>query len=52
MNVPRGYNADTILDDGKVFTIGGSWSGGQGGKLAEVWSPPNGGWIMFGKHPS
>jgi galactose oxidase len=43
MNVPRGYNSDTTLANGKVFTIGGSWSGGQGGKLGEVWST-NGSW--------
>jgi galactose oxidase len=52
MNVPRGYNADTILDNGKVFTIGGSWSGGHGGKLAEVWSPPGGGWTSLGGIPA
>jgi galactose oxidase len=44
MNVPRGYNSDTLLGNGKVFTIGGSWSGGRGGKLAEVWSRSSGSW--------
>jgi galactose oxidase len=39
MTVPRGYNAATALADGRVLTLGGSWSGGQGGKDGEVWSP-------------
>jgi len=38
MNVSRGYNANTILQDGSVFTLGGSWSGGNGGKNGEVWT--------------
>ncbi|MFZ0665395.1 MAG: discoidin domain-containing protein, partial [Acidimicrobiales bacterium] len=38
MNIPRGYNGVTLLSGGQVFTLGGSWSGGIGGKTAEVWS--------------
>ena len=34
----RGYHAMTILSDGSVFTLGGSWSGGEGNKFAEVWT--------------
>ncbi|HKE15394.1 MAG TPA: RICIN domain-containing protein [Kofleriaceae bacterium] len=45
MNVPRGYNSDVTLASGKVLTIGGSWSGGQGGKLGEVWSSSTGAWV-------
>ncbi|HZM81211.1 MAG TPA: galactose oxidase-like domain-containing protein [Candidatus Limnocylindrales bacterium] len=41
--VPRGYQSSTVLSDGRLFTIGGSWSGGLGGKDGEVWSP-TGGW--------
>ena len=37
MRVPRGYQGDTVLSTGEVLTIGGSWSGGQGGKIGEVW---------------
>lgn len=44
MNIPRGYNADATLDNGKVFTIGGSWSGALGGKNGEIWTAPSGGW--------
>jgi NPCBM/NEW2 domain/PA14 domain/Domain of unknown function (DUF1929)/F5/8 type C domain len=42
MNVPRGYNASVTLANGNVFTLGGSWSGGQGGKNGEVWNANNG----------
>ena len=42
MNITRGYHASTALPDGRVFTLGGSWSGGLGGKNAEVWSPSTG----------
>ncbi|MDR4306332.1 RICIN domain-containing protein [Chelatococcus sambhunathii] len=44
LNVPRGYQGDTLLSTGDVFTVGGSWSGGQGGKVGEVWSRTAGTW--------
>lgn len=43
MNIPRGYNASVTLENGNVFTLGGSWSGGEGSKNAEVWNN-SGGW--------
>ena len=43
LTIPRAYNANTLLQDGSVFTIGGSWAGGQGGKNGEVWTQA-GGW--------
>ena len=43
MNVPRGYQADTVLTTGEVLTVGGSWSGAIGNKIGEVWSK-TGGW--------
>jgi galactose oxidase len=43
MTIPRGYQTSLTLSDGRVFTLGGSWSGGEGGKDAEVWSA-NEGW--------
>ncbi len=49
MTTPRGYQASVTLADGRVFTIGGSWSGPRGGvdgaphKAGEVWSA-SGGW--------
>jgi len=39
LNIGRGYQGQTTLSNGQVFTLGGSWSGGTGGKLGEVWSP-------------
>jgi galactose oxidase len=48
MKTPRGYQASATLSDGRVFTIGGSWSGGHGGqnglphKAGEVWSASSG----------
>lgn len=42
MNIGRGYEANTVLTNGEVFTLGGSWSGGEGGKDGEVWNVTNG----------
>jgi galactose oxidase len=45
MNVPRGYEADTLLSSGtQVLTLGGSWSGGYGGKTGEIWTAA--GWTL------
>jgi galactose oxidase len=38
MNIPRGYQGTALLSNGSVFTLGGSWSGGEGGKHGEVWT--------------
>tara|TARA_R110000868_G_scaffold90110_1_gene250370 strand:- start:1621 stop:5709 length:4089 start_codon:yes stop_codon:yes gene_type:complete len=51
MNIPRGYQGNVTLSDGSVFTLGGSWSGGDdpltnGGKDAEIWSPETG-WTLL-----
>ncbi len=43
MNIGRGYQGQTELSDGQIFTLGGSWGYTLGGKLGEVWSP-TGGW--------
>jgi large repetitive protein len=42
MNITRGYNANTLTQDGAVFTFGGSWSGGRGGKHGERWTAATG----------
>lgn len=39
LNIPRGYQGDATLSDGRVFTLGGSWSGARGGKNAEIFTP-------------
>lgn len=52
LNVPRAYNASTTMSDGSVFTVGGSWSGGQGGKVGEVWSVTNKTWRTLAGVPA
>ncbi|WP_239132017.1 discoidin domain-containing protein [Paractinoplanes durhamensis] len=47
MTTARGYQSSATLSDGRVFTIGGSWSGGVGNydvgrKNGEVWSATTG----------
>ena len=38
MQTPRGYHSTVSLSDGRIFTIGGSWSGGEGNKNGEIYS--------------
>ena len=47
MNIGRGYQASTVLSNGKVFTIGGSWSGGRGGKNGEQYDPATNTWSLL-----
>ena len=47
MHIPRGYQAMTPLSNGDVFVLGGSWSGGQGGKNGEIWSHATGTWNLL-----
>ncbi len=61
MNVPRGYEGDTLLSSGtlsngvlsgvQVLTLGGSWSGGEGGKSGEVWNSTTGKWTLLSGVP-
>jgi galactose oxidase len=61
MNLPRGYEADTVLSYGtlsngvlsgvEVLTLGGSWSGGYGGKTGEVWNSSTGLWTELSGVP-
>ncbi|RLK58325.1 galactose oxidase [Actinokineospora cianjurensis] len=45
MNVARGYQGQTTLATGEAFTVGGSWSGLEGGpRPAEVYSPTTNSW--------
>ncbi len=48
MHIARGYQGTTVLSTGKVFTLGGSWSGGVGGKDGEVWSAASGWTVLPG----
>ncbi|KAI0465821.1 hypothetical protein F4859DRAFT_507819 [Xylaria cf. heliscus] len=47
MVIARGYQSSATLGDGRVFTIGGSWSGGRGGKNGEVYSPAADRWTSL-----
>lgn len=42
MNIARGYQAQATTSQGNIFIIGASWSGGQGGKNGELYSPSAG----------
>ncbi|MGY1807681.1 discoidin domain-containing protein [Blastococcus sp. SYSU D00669] len=39
MTIPRAYQGNTLLSDGRVFTIGGSWFDTAQHKHGEVWTP-------------
>ena len=48
LRIPRAYQANTILRDGSVLTLGGSWAGASGGKHAEIWMPSTGWNLLSG----
>ena len=52
MNIPRGYHSMVTLANGDVFTLGGSWNGGLGDKLGEVWSSRSGWKVLPGIDPA
>ncbi|KAF1914385.1 hypothetical protein BDU57DRAFT_519355 [Ampelomyces quisqualis] len=47
MQIARGYQSSTTLSNGKVFTIGGSWSGALGGKNGEIYDPATNLWTLL-----
>ncbi|KAI9805930.1 MAG: hypothetical protein M1825_000544 [Sarcosagium campestre] len=47
MQLARGYQSSATLSDGRIFTIGGSWSGGEGNKNGEVYSPSANTWTAL-----
>ncbi|KAI0909712.1 hypothetical protein F4823DRAFT_562647 [Ustulina deusta] len=47
MVIARGYQSSVTVGDGRVFTIGGSWSGGRGGKNGEIYSPATDAWTSL-----
>lgn len=47
MVIARGYQSSVTVGDGRVFTIGGSWSGGRGGKNGEIYSPATNKWTSL-----
>ena len=51
MQIARGYQAQVTLSDGRIFTIGGSWSGGEGGKNGEVYNTGTNAWSLLSGCP-
>ena len=51
MNIPRGYQSSATCSDGRIFTIGGSWSGGNGGKNGEIYDPKTNIWSLLSGCP-
>ncbi|KAL6708861.1 hypothetical protein ACN47E_002268 [Coniothyrium glycines] len=47
MRIARGYQSSTVLSNGKIFTIGGSWSGPRGGKPGEIYDPAANTWTLL-----
>ncbi|KKY39688.1 putative galactose oxidase [Diaporthe ampelina] len=47
MTIARGYQSSCTLSDGRVFTIGGSYSGGRGGKNGEVYDAVTNEWTYL-----
>ncbi|KAI9148137.1 putative galactose oxidase precursor [Paramyrothecium foliicola] len=47
MKIPRGYHSQATLADGRIFVIGGSWSGGIGGKNGEIFSAVENNWTAL-----
>ncbi|KAI8948912.1 hypothetical protein F4801DRAFT_580950 [Xylaria longipes] len=47
MNIARGYQSSVTIGDGRVFTIGGSWSGYVGLKPGEIYEPTADTWTLL-----
>jgi galactose oxidase len=46
MNIGRGLQSSATCSDGLIFTIGGSWNGGYGGKNGEIYDPHTNVWTL------
>ncbi|KAF2219616.1 galactose oxidase-like protein precursor [Elsinoe ampelina] len=47
MKLGRGYQTSATLSDGRIFTIGGSFTGGLGGKVGEVFNATTNTWTLL-----
>ncbi|SDC59692.1 galactose oxidase [Variovorax sp. CF079] len=52
LGIARAYQSSTTMSDGSVFTVGGSWNGGLGGKYGEVWSASTSTWRTLSGVPA
>ncbi|KAI4913026.1 hypothetical protein J4E85_011001 [Alternaria conjuncta] len=46
MRIARGYQSTATCSDGRIFNIGGSWSGNRGGKNGEIYSATANTWAL------
>lgn len=51
MKIGRGYQSSATCSDGRIFTVGGSWSGGLGGKDGEIYDPDANAWTLLSGTP-
>lgn len=51
LQIARGYQAQTVVSTGNTFTIGASWSGGQGGKNGELYDAGSNSWGLLSGAP-
>jgi galactose oxidase len=51
MQISRGYQASATTSNGLIFTIGGSWSGGRGGKNGEIYNTATNTWSLLSGCP-
>jgi galactose oxidase len=51
MKKARGYQSTATCSDGRIFNIGGSWSGGEGGKDGEIYNPSTNTWTSLPNCP-
>jgi galactose oxidase len=47
MRIARGYQSTATCSDGRIFNIGGSWSGNRGGKNGEIYSTGANTWALL-----
>ncbi|KAJ8115897.1 hypothetical protein OPT61_g2564 [Boeremia exigua] len=53
MKIARGYQTSATLSDGRIFTIGGSFTGPLGGKTGEVYDSTSNRWTLLpGTNPA
>ncbi|ORX94672.1 galactose oxidase-like protein precursor [Clohesyomyces aquaticus] len=47
LQIARGYQTSTTLSDGRIFTIGGAYSGPREGKNGEIYDPKTNTWTYL-----
>ncbi|CZT47237.1 related to galactose oxidase precursor [Rhynchosporium secalis] len=47
MKIPRGYQTSVTTSEGKIFELGGSYTGKRGGKTSEIYDPATNAWNLL-----